>query len=228
MKHNNFRIESEGIHLDRARTMAEGIAEFGVELGFSPVEIAEIVGYGEVFFAALSKQNLAKANQAEVNVELKIAIKPARKQFSRCRTLIRGEAQNLIPALGHYLESVFLLGQRIPRRNTVFAEFARDMLTAFDNLPAEHPEIAMPAEPFEILRTLVAALEAADKTVLEIRALKQMATFEKVELRRRGESMFRRVYRRALSFWGDDASKLIQLGIVPKSEIWTKKRVEER
>ena len=38
MKDNNFRLETEGQHMERAGTMANGIAEYGVELGFSPDE----------------------------------------------------------------------------------------------------------------------------------------------------------------------------------------------
>ena len=46
-------------------------------------------------------------------------------------------------------------------------------------------------------------------------------TVEKNIEREKGNKYLRRVFHRAISFWGDNDSRLLELGFVPKSTIWT-------
>jgi len=224
IKNNAFTLDSEGQCLERLNILSNGIVRYGEILGFSDDEITIIKESAENFFKRLDDLHEESAQNAEIYTKLHSEEKEARKQLARCRGLIRGEMCMADESLKKYLEERFEVRGRVPRRRMDFIEMVRNMLDAYDALPVEKPDIVFPPQPFEKLRTLFDSIIGTLEKISRERAESREARAKKVEIRKKCNLMLSRIYHRAVSFWGNNEPKLLELGMLPKSQVWTPKK----
>ena len=219
---NSFTEDTDAQHSERAHTLANGIGDHGTDLLYTPAEITEMQGYADEFDAAYSVQVEENADVDAKNVELSAKFEELKSQYVSCQDYIRGE---MVLASGHdkeYLNERFDIYGELPRTRQGVQIMVRAMLTGYDSIGVELPSVTLPAVLFEALRTLSGEYtNIAEDEIRDEEAEKKAATVLKNEVRRRGEKMFSRLRHRAISLWGDDDPRMLEIGLVPKSMIWT-------
>jgi len=224
---NAFTIDTDAQHLERARTIEDGIVTYGPTLGFDPAQILTIGGHRALFEDALSDADKEYADVDEVYAELAEMETAARKQYIKCHNYVLGEMVFAETGTIEWLEEAFDTVYEMPDRRSDFIRVAGFALDRYDNILIEHPDVTLNATLFGDLQTMIDDLIAKEKSVKKERGEAREATAIKNSIRTNGEKLYRWVYRRAISFWGDDDSRLLELGMVPKSLIGTPSEPEE-
>ena len=221
-KNNNLTKDTDAEHLARAQMMAVGVATYGAALDFTPAQITEYDAYATDIYAALNTQHEESADVDEYFVLVKNTHDSAVAKYRACQLVIKGEMESATPGTVEYLDERFDIEDDIPRGRKGFLKVAEFMVSAYDAIGVEHPDVALPATAFEELRTLVAELLAAMEAIGRELAEQKEATVSKNVLRTTvGEKGMRKCFHRAVAYWGDDDPRLLELGLVPKSSIWT-------
>jgi hypothetical protein len=194
-----------------------------VELNFTPAELLILQGYAPLFDAALSVQVEETADYQAKSTGQKDAEEEVHKQYVSCQDYIRGEMVFASDPDKEYLNERFDIYGELPTTREGLVKVARTMLTGFDSIDVELPSVTLPDSLFESLRTKLTALTAISEDDIKDELSEQKsATAAKNVLRTlTGERLLRRVYHRAVAFWGDDDPRLLEIGILPKSQIWT-------
>jgi hypothetical protein len=218
---NAFTSDTDSDHLARATEMADGLAIHGLDLGFLAPEIEVFTAYPAIFETALFKMDEEKADVDEKYTALHDEEDAVRAQYSACQKTIIGEMAVATEDVKAYLESRFDIYGSQPNSQSGFINVAASMLKGYDDLAVEHPDILLPAVPFEDLRTKLTSFSVTTGEISEEVSQKREATVEKNLERGMGNKYLSRGFHRALAFWGDNDSRLLELGFVPKSMIWT-------
>ena len=221
-KNNQFSEEPDADHAIRIRQMWHGLVTYGDELGFTPEEVDEYETYSNLIDVALDAQQEEFADVSQTYVELKDAYDDALAKFRACQALVRAEIQFAEKGVADYLMERFYIDEDLPKTNKGFIKQLEYMVNAQAALGVEQPDIALPVEPFDALAIAVALydtlLEKSGKELSE----QIQATAVKDELRKnQGEKLLRKGYHRVVAYWGNDDPRMFELGLVPKSSIWT-------
>jgi hypothetical protein len=221
-KHNKIVAEPDADHAIRIRQMSGGLVIYGAELGFTPAEIAEYATYSADFDTALNVQQEESADVDVIFVELSDAYDDALAKYRACQALVKGEMEFGGTGAVEYLNERFFIGEDLPKNNMGFIKMLEYMVLAQETLGVERPDITLPDAPFDALKAAVAAfdtkLAATGKELSEQKA----ATASKTVLRKtRGDKLLRKCFHRVLAYWGDDDPRMLEIGLVPKSSIWT-------
>jgi len=228
LKNNAFTKDDDGQHRERLDKLKSGIVEFGPGLGFRPEDIAKILDYIEKREQIYDKARAESIEAEVVPIAIQHYLKPTLKQLYRCRKFVRGESVEADAELRDYFIERFMLAIKVPKRRAELVAMADNMIEAYDSLPAERPDVVFTPVPFEALRENLTSLKAAMLPASRERAEKKAARTAKREFREAGNRMLRKIYLRAVSFWGINELNLARLGMLPKSQVWTsKKKVEE-
>ncbi len=221
-KNNQFTEEPDADHAIRVRQMAAGLAIYGVDLGFLPAEIAEYDTYSDNIDTALNKQQEESADVDEIYVELSIAYDDALAKYRACQSIVKGEMEFADSGTVEYLNERFFIGEDLPKNNKGFIKMLEYMVKAKEALAVEHPDVTLPDAPFDALKLSVAAFDANLAATGKELADQKAATASKNVLRKTmGEKLLRKCFHRAVAYWGDDDPRMLELGLVPKSQIWT-------
>lgn len=224
IKNNSFTLDKMSSLMERMRALSIGIDKYGSELNFSPEEIAGIKETSNSLLSLFSDQREESADVGSVYAGLHIEEKKMMEALYSCRKFVRGEVDYGGETTGRYLEERFRLDEKVPKRRTERIKMAEDIIEAFDNLAAELPEVVFADVPFERLREKLASTKGYLEQVQRERAEKKAATARVQQIRLECVKTLRRVYLRATSFWGINDFRLLELGMIHKSGIWTYKK----
>ncbi|MCK5833679.1 hypothetical protein KAH81_08420 [bacterium] len=188
---NDLGNDTDAQHSERAHTLANGIGDHGVDLGFELlVEIPEIEAYPGEFDTALSAQIEESADVDAIFVALQGKTAELHSQYVACQDYIRGEMVFASDADAEYLNERFDIYGGLPRTRDGVQKMARAMITGYDSIAVELPSVTLPASLFEDLRTLVTEYAAiAEDGIRDELAEQKAATVVKNEVRRRGEKL---------------------------------------
>jgi len=218
---NDFGNDSDGQHLERARILEQGIETHGDDLGFEAGQIDTISAHRMLIQDALTNANIEYADVDEVYAELEDLQDSTHKQYRKCHNYVLGEMVfSEVGALA-FLEGAFDTDDELPTRRHDFIKIVQHALKVYNEIGVKHPEVILDADLFDELQNLVDQLEAKEGEIPIERGDAREATAIKNSIRANGEKVYRWVYRRALSHWGNDDSRLLELGMVPKSLIGT-------
>lgn len=221
-KNNQISMDTDAEHLARAQMMAVGVVTYGDELDFSSDQIDEYETYATDIYDALNSQHEESADADEAFVAVKAKHEETLAKYRACQSVIKGEMEFASERTREYLDERFDIEDDVPRSRKGFLKMAEFMVSAFDAIAVEHPDVELPPSRFEELRTLVDELHAAMEAVGKELAEQKEATVSKDVLRNTtGEKLMRKCYHRALAYWGDDDPRLLELGLVPVSSIHT-------
>ena len=221
-KNNQISMDTDAEHLARAQMMAVGVATYGVELDFTPAQIAEYDTYATDIYGALNSQHEESADTDEAYVAVKAKHEETLAKYRACQSVVKGEMEFASEDTREYLDERFDIEDDVPRDRQGFLKMTEFMVSAFDEIAVEHPDVTLPPSKFEELRTLNGELRAAMKAIGKELAEQKEATVSKDTLRKTtGEKLMRKCHHRAVAYWGDDDPRLLELGLVPKSSIWT-------
>jgi hypothetical protein len=218
---NHFTHDIDSQHLERARILEEGIVTHGPSLGFDPEQIASIAGHRLLFEDALSDADKEYADVDEVYAELAELEKQTRVQYMKCHYYVLGEMVFAGTGTIAWLEEAFDAMDELPARRSDLIKVADFAWERYNNIAVEHPDVILDASLFDELRNLLDQLIAKERKIPKERGEAREATAVKNSIRQHGEKIYRWVYRRAISFWGNNDSRLLELGMVPKSLIGT-------
>jgi len=229
MKNNAVTLDNSAQFDNRIHTFVNGISSHGIEIGYSEEEIVGMLDYVARYDELEGKQKVERADLKAVYAVIKEREGKTREHVYRCRHLVRGESVMVDDESKKYLAERFLLDKKVLKRRAELIAMAENMVEAYDGLSAEKPDILLPSVPFESLRTAIESLKTALIPASRERAEKKAIIVARRALRAEGNRILRSVYLRAVSFWGIDDSRLLKLGMLPKSMVWTskKKKVEE-
>ncbi len=221
-QNNDFTHDTDGQHIERCETLFIGIDAHGAALSFSAADITKIKTYCTDIKAAMLALAKEKADVDEVFVELHAAEAAARIKYTACQDYVRGEMQVAEAGTAEYMNERFNIHGGAPDRREDFINEADEMIDSYTNILTEHPDVTLAPALFDELTALIAALRVAKNAVPIERAQESEASVVKrVLMETTGYSILRWVFNRAKSFWGDDDPRLLELGFVPKSMIWT-------
>ena len=219
---NDITHDTDGQHLERTETLKVGIDIYGAALSFTPADITKIKTYCDNIKTSMLKVAKEAADVDEVYVELRNAEAAARIKYVACQDYIRGEMQVAEPGTAEWLNERFNIHGGAPARREDFIKEADEMLDSYANIAVEHLDVTLDAGLFDAFSTLIGALKTAKGKVPKEKAERGEASVEKqVLMATVGMPILRWVYQRAISFWGDEDGRLLELGFLPKSMIWT-------
>ncbi|MCK5832388.1 hypothetical protein KAH81_01835 [bacterium] len=226
-KNNAFTLDRMNILMERMNQLSNGLDKYGTELAYTPEEIDEIKSICDSLHDYANDQNKEDADVAGLYAGLHDEEGKMLKALYDCRKFVRGEVDFGDETTGKYLEERFRLDEMVPKRRVERVKMAEDIIEAFDNLPAELPGLVFADVPFERLRAKLAATNGYWDQVQKERAELKAATASLRRKRTECVKTLRRVYLRATSFWGINDFRLLELGMVHKSGIWTYKKKPE-
>ncbi|MGC9314952.1 MAG: hypothetical protein ACP5G4_04885 [bacterium] len=175
-------------------------------------------------FDIANTEHEEKASLSSIYAGLREEEAKARKALFSCRKLLRGEFLFADKSTVDYIEERFLLAKKVPKGRSEFIDMAENMIESFDTIGEELPGLTLPALPFDRLRDQMESMKGFLDQVQRERAERKAATSRLRHVRGECVKLLRWVYLRAVSHWGNDDPRLLQLGMVDKSGIWTKKK----
>jgi len=223
-KNNSFTLDSYSQFSSRLTNMLEGIINYKDILGFSDIEIEEISVFVDDYLSISPEVSDETGDLAGNYVALKKYGLEVQKEIYACRKVLRGLSSTEEGELPIYIEERFELDRKVPKRRAEFVAMAENILDGYSALPVEQPDFAVPAAPFERLQAALDKLRPALETISRERAESRAKTAERRRLRKKGEKILRNVFLRAVAQWGAEDERLLALGMVHKSGIWTKKK----
>ncbi len=225
-KHNNFHIDSKGEFMARIRIMDDGIEKYHDSIGFSDIEVNEILEFIENYMKLGYEAKEEKADMKEFYAVVKLASKKVQKGIYACRKALRGLSRLEDGDVPIYVEERFELDKKVPKDRAGYVAMAENILEGYSALPVEQPDFYVPPPPFEALETALNELKSALETLSRERAEARAKKSEHRRMRAKGENIMRNIYHHAIAFWGDEDPRLLELGLVDKSGIWTYKKKE--
>ena len=211
---NNFRRDTDGEHLERARILGRGIARHGEELGYSEEQISEIAGYADRFESIIEFE---KRGAGAENEDLCKAEDTARSDYTACQNYLKGLTTTADPDTLDYLVSRFDIDGEMPERRGDFIKVARHMVRGTRILAEEDAPADLAFDLFENLERNLSELEDLEESISPEAAEKGETRTTKEYLRGQiGEKIFSRVYHRAAALWGPDDDRLVELGFLPE------------
>jgi len=226
-KNNSFAKDSNAEFIARLHSLIDGITKYKDSIGLSDVEVAEILAYIDEFDRVDSDANIESAEMAGNYESIKVYSLEMQKEIYACRKVLRGLSDSESGDLKIYIAERFELDKKVPKRRAEYVAMAKNILEGHDALPVEQPDFAVPAAPFERLQAALEKLRPALESVSRERAEARAKTAEHRRLRKVGEKILRNVYLRAVAHWGVNDFRLLELGMVHKSGIWTMKKKPE-
>ena len=227
-KSNSFGKDNEGDFQSRIHTMINGLSTHHDSIGISATEFAEIEAFVEEYFTVAHSAKKEHADESGYFVLIKLASLEVQKCVFECRKTLRGLAAIEGGDVPIYVEERFELGRRVPKRRAEYVAMAETILQGYAALPAELPDFLVPSPPFERLQAALDKIKPAQERISRERAEARARNAERRRLRKKGERILRNVYLHAAAHWGAEDPRLLTLGMVDKSGIWTyKKKPEE-
>jgi len=227
IKNNSFSLDSYPEFLGRLILFKQGIVLHKDSIGLSGVEVAEILAFVEEYDRVDSETNIEDAEMSGNYASIKEYGLETQKQIYACRKVLRGLSSGEEGELPIYVEERFELDRKVPKRRAEFVAMAENILEGYSALPVEQPDFAVPAAPFGRLQAALDKLRPAQETISRERAESRAKTAERRRLRKKGEGILRNVFLRAVAQWGAEDERLLALGMVHKSGIWTTKKKKE-
>ncbi len=224
LRNNSFSLDNIASLIFRMKLLSSNINLFADDLGINDEEIANIMNIAGLLLNFANSEHKEKADVASIYAGLRHEEAKTRKQLYACRKFLRGELVFADESTSDYIEERFMLGKKLPKGRSEFIDMAKNMLEAFETIGEELPGITLPALPFDRLRDQMESLKAFHDRVQRERAERRAASTRLNQIRKECVKTMRWVYFRAVSYWGVDEPRLLQLGIVNKSSIWTKKK----
>lgn len=221
LRHNNFGQDTDEEHLERAKRLQKGIVEHGEELCFDENTIRRIAAYPDEFEAAMETRPLRKLNEMR-DMAICSTDEMTRSQYVACQEHLKGQTTSTeSPEDTDYLLQRFDMDARLPDERGDFVQMARQMVEGSRSIATERPDIDLAFELFEDLQQGLIQLE----DILEDIPQEKLETAEDPDYTkdyvrgRFGEPIYQWVYNRAVAHWGEDDSRLAELGfVVTKSE----------
>ncbi len=223
-RNNSFGKDSEGDFRERIRIMANGLSECYDSIGFSEAEVAEIEAFVGKYHNMGYQAKEERADEAEYSVLIRGTSLEVQKGVYDCRKALRGFAALEGGDARIYIEERFELGKKVPKRRAEYVAMAESILQGYTALATELPGFFVPPPPFERLQTALDKHRPVQEAISRERAEARARNSERRRLRKKGERILRNVFLRAVAHWGVDDSRLLTLGMVNKSGIWTPKK----
>lgn len=222
-KNNNFQRDTHEEHTLRVEMFLEGVGEFEVELDFRGTLVADIQDHLDIWkpLVIMAEDEWGDAMAAtglinHVGAELEGAIVAGRFLIN---SMLQEEGVEGIAE--HDIIRDFGAEGKIPDDIEKLMARGRQMAATNVRYIDEGNPYALPTAQFEEIGTLAEelhdALEARKKEHREAIRAGRMKELE----RRRGDRLLSRGYRWTAAIWGIDDDRLLLLGFVPKSQIWT-------
>ncbi len=224
IKNNAFTLDDKDTFHERLSSLKNGIVIYKDSIGISDDEVAEITGFIDAFELVRNEDKDESIELSTIYVEIKEHSLEVQKEIYACRKVLRGLSSTEEGELPIYIEERFELDRKVPKRRAEFVAMAENILDGYSALPVEQPDFAVPAAPFERLQASLDKLRPALETISRERAESRAKTAERRRLRKKGEKILRNVFLRAVAQWGAEDKRLLALGMVHKSGIWTKKK----
>jgi len=224
IKNNSFGKDRIDEFRTRLEDMLKGISEQYDSIGFTEDEVSEITAFVEDYLKIAADADEEDIEKDALYVEIKEKGVEVQKAVYACRKTLRGLASVEGGDLPIYIGERFELDKKVPKDRAGYVAMAENILEGYGALPAEQPDFFVPAPPFERLQAALDKLRPALETVSRERAEARAKVSERRRMRKKGEKILRNVYLRAIAYWGDDDPRLLSLGMVHKSGIWTKKK----
>jgi len=223
-KNNSVTLDTNWQHLGRCQLCKTASSTHEVDLGLRASWVLDMGTHATNFEDQLNKQNLedaeyhgAVADLEEKRDVLYEAILSARwmiKTIIDDPTLTKGDRR--------MIEDVFDISQPVESRGyDLIIEIANDILTGQQKLVDMAAVWKLPDGVITNLTNAKTALETANETAKIEHGEKLNATETLNTMRAAGNNLLRNIYRWAIAVWGDDDSRLLEFGFVPKSMIWT-------
>jgi hypothetical protein len=220
-KHNNPHHDTDGELAIRAEECAVGIVIHFADLSFTTVQRDAIVAFAPAFRQALYVQTEENADVDENYVNLNIADTALRAKYVSCQEHIKGEMLFLSAGTVEHLNELYDVDGGLPDNRADMLKVADIMIKGFDKMGVELPAVELIESLFTELETLRDSVKTImDKVPDDLRE-SRLATYAKNTLRDQGEKLLRQVFHRAVALWSDEDNRLLELGFVPKSMIWT-------
>ncbi len=224
IQNNSFSLDNIASLMYRLRLLKNSIISFSDELAISDDELDNMMNVIDSLFDLAGTEHVEKADVKSIYAGLREEEAKARKALFSCRKLLRGEFLFADKSTVDYIEERFLLAKKVPKGRSEFIDMAENMIESFDTIGEELPGLTLPALPFDRLRDQMESMKGFLDQVQRERAERKAATARLRHIRGECVKLLRWVYLRAVSHWGNDDPRLLQLGMVDKSGIWTKKK----
>lgn len=225
-KNNAFTLDSKDQFSGRINMMKAGIIKYHSSIGLSDAELDEILEFIDEYSRVESAQNIESAEMSGVYASLKEYGMELLKEMYSCRKVLRGLSNSEADDVRVYIRERFDLDKKVPRRRAEFVAMAENILEGHSVLPVEQPDFAVPDAPFNRLQAVLDKLRPALDSISRERAEARAKTSKLQRLRKKGEKILQNIYLRAIAHWGAEDKRLLELGMIYKSGIWTVKKKE--
>jgi len=222
---NKFSKDDDSVRTERLQYLAANVEELAPELGLSDDVLTWARGAYDRWYEALLTANAEGAETEGAYVGLELAVEPAVKYYAAVRKLLmsiierHGEDREIVEAYGFKGKS--------PRRY-------KKLVPAIDLWKETHDKLVAAGDPRVVNETIIAKLVAhrnevndAWRKALEEKREAAEAYETKREIFDEDCDMLRFLFNLCKLTWGDDDPKLILLGFVQKSGVWTFKKKNE-
>jgi len=220
-RHNNVARDTDGEFALRAEECAVGIALHYTDLSLTEDQRDAVIAFAPAFRQALYVQSEEQADLVQIHTRLDNLEIELRAKYVACQRHIYGEMIFLSDDVDEHLRLIYDLDGELPKARAELLKVVNKMIKGYAQMLVELPGVELVASLFTELETLYTNFMADYDNVSAEHKESRLAFYNKRVLREQGEKLLRQVFHRAVALWGDDDNRLLELGFVPKSLIWT-------
>ena len=222
-KNNAFSADTNWQHLERCRLCTAASATHKTDLGLRNSWVLDIGTHVTDFETQLNTQNLEDAEYHGAVADLQVKRKDLFDTLASARWMIKTIVDD--PALSEgdrkMIADVFDIAQRFPNDlYDLLIEIASDILTGQQKLVDMAAVWKLPDVMITDITDQKTALENANERTRVEHGEKLKATEDLNTMRGVGDNLLRNIFRWATAVWGNEDSRLLEFGFVPKSMIW--------
>ena len=222
-KNNRFTDDTHEEHNQRVMLCAAAAALYSVELGLRPSWVADIATYSGTFSALLDAQNIEDAEWHGAIADLEAKRVALFDHNSDARWMVKTilDDPDLSAGDKRMIDDAFDIDVKLRKNVAILATATKALLEGQEKLVEIGAAWGLPAGMVTNLTDGLTAMETSFRDGKKKHGEKLKATEDIYDARETGEMLLRNIFRWAMAVWGEDDNRLLELGCVPKSQIWT-------
>ena len=222
-KNNQFSKDTHEEHLQRCILCASGVVTHDPVLSFRPAWVADIATHATNFETLLNAQNIEDAEWHGAVASLEALRNSLYELNFSARWMVKTILDDPTMSAGDLalIDDAFDIDDELTKGFFSLTENTRKLLLGQEQLVAIGATWTLPLDMVTNLTNGFSEIKSLSESAEIEHGEKLKATKDLYSAREVGENLLRNLFRWVVANWGDDDTRMLEFGFVPKSQIWT-------
>ena len=223
LKGNSMRSDRDGEHLERVLLLSKNIGGYADELNVNGDDLTDSLSAGADWTAAVTVAHVESGEAKQATEELRAALLDAYSYYMAAKVVLTAKID--IADMGDDIIVEYGIEGHVTRNYEDLYMRISQWLEADRRLVAEGDPRVVDRDIIEGLNLHLANISERWHNSQEAHREKIQARADRISLFERQTILLEAIFGKAKLHWGNDDPRLRDLGFVPRSEVWTRKRI---